>query len=92
MPSTKETTVLSERGQTQVPAWVRERLGLVAGQKLVWEVVGDQDIRVHVVPATSEGRRARWRGIAKSRLGSNTDKVMNTLRQADRKSRKAIGL
>ena len=91
MPSTTETTVLSRRGQTQVPAWVREQLGLVAGQKLVWEVVG-QDIRLHVVPSTEQGRQTRWRGAARTRLGSSTDKAMSTLRAADRKTKKALGL
>ncbi len=67
-------------------------MGLVAGQKLVWEVVGDRDIRLHVVPALAQERRARWRGIAKPRLGSSTDKAMATLRSNDKKTKKALGL
>jgi len=39
-------TVVTERGQTSIPAKIRKELNLKPGQKLRWEKVGDNECRV----------------------------------------------
>lgn len=40
------TTTLTERGQTSVPAAIRKRAGMTAGQALRWEFVSKHELRV----------------------------------------------
>jgi len=42
-------TVLTERGQVSIPASLRRRLKLVKGQRLLWECLSDQEIKITVV-------------------------------------------
>ena len=56
----------------------------------MWEVVG-QDIRLHVVPSTEQGRQARWRGIAKARLGSSTTRQCRLRELRTEKPKKPSG-
>ncbi len=39
-------TVITERGQTSVPAKIRKQLNLKPGQKLRWERIADNECRV----------------------------------------------
>jgi AbrB family looped-hinge helix DNA binding protein len=39
-------TVITERGQTSIPAEIRQQLNLKPGQKLRWQKVGDNECRV----------------------------------------------
>ena len=39
-------TVVTERGQTSIPAEIRKQLTLKPGQKLRWQKVGDNECRV----------------------------------------------
>lgn len=39
-------TVVTERGQTSIPAQIRKQLNLKPGQKLRWQKVGDNECRV----------------------------------------------
>jgi AbrB family looped-hinge helix DNA binding protein len=39
-------TVVTERGQTSIPAKIRRQLNLKPGQKLRWQQVGDNECRV----------------------------------------------
>ena len=55
-------TTLTERGQTSVPASLREGLAMYAGQKLMWEQVSDHECRVIVI------KRGKPKG-AKAMLG-----------------------
>ena len=49
MPATSPTSVISPRGQTQVPQWVRQALHLTSGQQVRW-VVRDGEARLRPVP------------------------------------------
>jgi bifunctional DNA-binding transcriptional regulator/antitoxin component of YhaV-PrlF toxin-antitoxin module len=49
MPATSPTSLISARGQTQVPQWVREELHLSPGQQVRW-VVRDGEARLRPVP------------------------------------------
>lgn len=46
--STEQTTV-SERGMATIPATIRRRLDIEAGDKLHWTVTDEGDLRVAVV-------------------------------------------
>ena len=39
-------TTITERGQISIPAEIRRTLDLEPGQRLEWEVVSDQEVRV----------------------------------------------
>ena len=58
-------TVLTERGQVSVPAEVRRQMRLEPGQRLVWEVVSDQECRVRVIQAGRAAGAMAMRGHAK---------------------------
>lgn len=42
-------TVITERGQTAIPAQIRQQLNLKPGQKLRWQKVADHECRVFPV-------------------------------------------
>ncbi len=49
-------TVVTERGQTSIPAKIRKQLNLLPGQKLRWQRVADNECRVfHDVSADAPG-------------------------------------
>lgn len=49
MPATSPTSVISPRGQTQVPQWVRSALHLEPGQQVRW-IVRDGEASIRPVP------------------------------------------
>ena len=49
MPATSPTSVISPRGQTQVPLWVRSALHLEPGQQVRW-IVRDGEAYIRPVP------------------------------------------
>jgi len=46
-----EITVVTERGQTSIPAHLRKELGLAKGGRLAWEQVSEDEVRVRVIRA-----------------------------------------
>jgi AbrB family looped-hinge helix DNA binding protein len=44
-----DVTVVTDRGQVSIPAHLRRELSLNKGQRLVWERVGDRELRVVVL-------------------------------------------
>jgi AbrB family looped-hinge helix DNA binding protein len=44
-----DVTVVTDRGQVSIPAHLRRELSLNKGQRLVWEKVGDRELRVMVL-------------------------------------------
>jgi AbrB family looped-hinge helix DNA binding protein len=60
-------TIISERGQTAVPAQVRRRFGLKSGQQLQW--VADGQV-IYVVPVSKD--------VIKSFRGSSPINGLNT--------------
>ncbi len=70
---------LTSKGQVTIPLAVRERLGLVAGSEVEFDVVGDA-IRVRKAARQTRGRALveRLRGAATSRL--TTDQILRHTR------------
>lgn len=93
MPVTSDITMLSERGQLQVPAWVRERLALQPGQRFAWRVLPDGDLQVHVVRTDAVARRTQWRAYVRTTQGERTtDEIMTDMREADNVTKRELGL
>jgi len=65
MSRPREITVLTKRGQVSIPAELRKRLALAEGQRLLWERVGERELRVVVLePGPAHGAEA-MRGFAR---------------------------
>lgn len=93
MPVTSDVTMLTDRGQLQVPAWVRERLALQPGQRFAWRVLPDGDLQVHVVRHDATARRAQWRAYARTTQGERTsDEILAEMREADTETKRELGL
>ena len=93
MPVTSDVTMLTDRGQIQVPAWVRERLALQPGQRFSWRVLPDGDLQVHVVRQEATARRAQWRAYARTTQGDRTsDDILAEMREADAETKRELGL
>ena len=45
-----EVSVVTERGQTSIPAHLRRDLSLAKGRRLAWERVADDELRVKILP------------------------------------------
>jgi AbrB family looped-hinge helix DNA binding protein len=71
MASRDETTVVTERGQTSIPAEVRRILDIAPGARLAWEAVSPDELRVRIVrppvaqpdPVAMLGFAARFRAV-----------------------------
>jgi AbrB family looped-hinge helix DNA binding protein len=78
-----DTTVVTERGQTSIPAHLRKEMGLGKGKRLTWEKVSDEEIRIRVRPST-EADPAAMLGFAKRfRHTRRTAAWMSELRAGD---------
>lgn len=59
------TTVVTERGQTSIPAELRRALQLARGQRLHWERLSERELKVTVLgPEPAQGADS-MRGFAK---------------------------
>lgn len=80
------TTVLTERGQTSVPAEVRRRVGLKPGQQLSWQVVSDTELRVTLPPPGDVPGPLAVLGYARKFSpddNRSTDEIMQELRDGE---------
>lgn len=86
MPVRSEITVLTDRGQTSVPADLRRELKLVTGQRLRWERVADDELRVRVLPGGEPRGAEAMRGFARRfrKTPRATADWMRELREGER--------
>ncbi|MGH2352945.1 MAG: AbrB/MazE/SpoVT family DNA-binding domain-containing protein [Chloroflexota bacterium] len=71
-----DVTTLSSRGQVVLPKAVRERLGLVDGQRLAVEVIGDHVLlrpvgEQHPPGASAAPRQQGWQSLRGCLMGTN---------------------
>jgi bifunctional DNA-binding transcriptional regulator/antitoxin component of YhaV-PrlF toxin-antitoxin module len=59
-----EVSVVTERGQTSIPAHLRRDLSLAKGRRLAWERVADDELRVKILPEPA-GNPEALRGFAR---------------------------
>ena len=79
MPATSPTSVLSPRGQTHVPQWVRDELQLKPGQQLRWAVI-DGEARLRPVPAADPLAALGFAARHGLNLPASTDELLAELR------------
>ncbi len=65
MPASSEITSVTDRGQTSIPAELRRELRLVKGQRLLWERVGERELRVRVLEEAPPRGAEAMRGFAR---------------------------
>jgi bifunctional DNA-binding transcriptional regulator/antitoxin component of YhaV-PrlF toxin-antitoxin module len=65
MPAPSKISVVTERGQVSIPARLRKELSLVQGQRLLWEKVGEHEMRVTVLPEPEPHGAVAMLGFAK---------------------------
>ncbi len=65
MPVSTRITVVTDRGQTSVPAPLRRELSLGKGQRLLWEKTGERELRVIVLEDRSSPGAHAMRGFAR---------------------------
>jgi AbrB family looped-hinge helix DNA binding protein len=78
---------ITTKGQVTIPAWVRERAGLLPQTEVDFVVEGETVRLVRSDHPKGETRGeaivARLRGSATKRLNMSTDEIMKLLRGAD---------
>ncbi len=65
MATSTEITVVTDRGQVSIPAHLRKKLSLTKGQRLLWERVGERELRVVVLESTTPRGAQAMRGFAR---------------------------
>jgi AbrB family looped-hinge helix DNA binding protein len=58
-------SVVTERGQVSIPSELRRELGLDKGHRLLWEKVGDGELRILVLPPSESPGALAMLGFAR---------------------------
>lgn len=84
MPAPSKISVVTERGQVSIPSRLRKELSLVQGQRLLWEKVGEHEMRVTVLPDPEPRGAIAMLGFAKRfRHPRHTEDWMAELREGE---------
>ncbi|HEX4963456.1 MAG TPA: AbrB/MazE/SpoVT family DNA-binding domain-containing protein [Thermoanaerobaculia bacterium] len=84
MPLPSKISVVTERGQVSIPAYLRKELSLAKGQQLLWEKAGEHEIRVTVLPSPEPQGAVAMLGFAKRfRKTRRTQEWMTELREGE---------
>jgi bifunctional DNA-binding transcriptional regulator/antitoxin component of YhaV-PrlF toxin-antitoxin module len=65
MPSPRDVTVVTERGQVSIPARLRKELALHQGLRLAWTRVGEREMRVTILGEPAPPGAEAMRGFAR---------------------------
>jgi bifunctional DNA-binding transcriptional regulator/antitoxin component of YhaV-PrlF toxin-antitoxin module len=81
-----DNTTVGERGQTAIPARVRREAGVGPGTELIWEITGDDELKVTIRrPAATAPDPRAMRGFARRfRATRRTADWMRDLRAGER--------
>jgi len=83
-PTDVDVTVVTDRGQVSIPAHLRRELSLEKGRRLVWEKVGDRELRVVVLDEPApRGARAMLGFARRFREVRRTADWMKELREGE---------
>ena len=84
MPAPSKISIVTERGQVSIPANLRKELALSKGHRLLWEKVGDREIRVTVLPEPEARGAVAMLGFAKRfRSPRRTQDWLTELREGE---------
>lgn len=84
MPVPSKVSVVTERGQVSIPAQLRKELALAKGQRLLWEKIGEHEIRVTVLSEPEPRGAMAMLGFAKRfRQTRLTEEWMKELREGE---------
>jgi bifunctional DNA-binding transcriptional regulator/antitoxin component of YhaV-PrlF toxin-antitoxin module len=72
MQNPSRISVVTERGQISIPSQLRRELALDKGRRLLWEKVGDHEMRVMVLPEAEPGGAMAMLGFARRFRGART--------------------
>ena len=78
-------TTLTERGQISIPAELRQRLGLKAGDAVDWSQIGPDDLHLHIVRPINRplGAKAMLGWARTFRATRSTQSWMDELREGE---------
>lgn len=80
----KPISTLTERGQVSIPAELRRDMHLHQGQRLLWERVGEEELRVRVLHDAEPVGAEAMRGFARRfRRPRRTAEWMAELREGE---------
>jgi bifunctional DNA-binding transcriptional regulator/antitoxin component of YhaV-PrlF toxin-antitoxin module len=80
-----DLTIVTERGQTSIPAALRRALKLRRGTQLSWERISDTEMRVRLVQPKRKPDPMAMIGFgAKFGFTESTDEYMKRMREGDR--------
>jgi AbrB family looped-hinge helix DNA binding protein len=65
MPRLSKISTVTESGRVSIPARLRKELSLSKGQRLLWEKIGEREIRVTVLPDPKRHGAVAMLGFAK---------------------------
>lgn len=67
MPAPPNVTVVTDRGRVSIPAHLRRELALSKGQRLLWQKVGERELRVVILEPVAPAPRGAeaMRGFAR---------------------------
>jgi AbrB family looped-hinge helix DNA binding protein len=65
MPAPSRISVVTERGQVSIPAELRKELSLEKGRRLLWEKVGESELRVVILPEPERRGAVAMLGFAR---------------------------
>jgi AbrB family looped-hinge helix DNA binding protein len=74
MPSNQST--ISAKGQTTVPAHIRQAIGAAPGTRLVWHVLNDGRLFVRVLSNSENAPRTGWAEAAAAVAASGGDELL----------------
>lgn len=84
MPRPSTISIVTERGQVSIPANLRKELSLGKGQRLLWERIGEREIRVTVLPEAEPKGAVAMLGFARRfRSTRRTKEWMAELREGE---------
>ncbi|HYN20457.1 MAG TPA: AbrB/MazE/SpoVT family DNA-binding domain-containing protein [Thermoanaerobaculia bacterium] len=85
MAAPSNISVVTERGQVSIPSHLRRELGLEKGRRLLWEKLGDHEIRLVVLPDVQpKGARAMLGFARRFRPTRSSRDWMSELREGER--------
>jgi bifunctional DNA-binding transcriptional regulator/antitoxin component of YhaV-PrlF toxin-antitoxin module len=84
MPKPSRISTVTERGQTSIPADLRQELHLRQGNRLLWEAVSESELKVSVLPEPApRGARAMLGFARRFRETRTTSDWMKELREGE---------